>query len=113
MTVVEAADGREALERVRQQQPELVLLDVMMPDVDGWQFAEQLVEDPATRDLPVVFISARASREDRLRAQELGAVGYVTKPFDPLGLGARVRDILARIERGEREQLNRELLEET
>jgi two-component system phosphate regulon response regulator PhoB len=111
LTVVEAADGREALERLRRQQPELVLLDVMMPDVDGWQVAAELAADPATCDVPVVFLSARASREDKARAQELGAVGYIVKPFDPVGLGATVRDILDRVRRGEREQLNRRLSE--
>jgi len=111
MTVVEAADGREALEGVRREQPELVLLDVMMPDVDGWQVAAELAADPATREIPVVFLSARASREDKVRAQELGAVGYIVKPFDPVGLGATVRDVLERVRRGEREQLNRSLSE--
>ena len=109
MTVDEAADGREALERVRRQQPELVLLDVMMPDVDGWQVAAELAAEPATRDIPVVFLSARAAREDKARAQELGAVGYIVKPFDPVALSTAVRDVLERIRRGEREQLNREL----
>jgi DNA-binding response OmpR family regulator len=87
------------------------LLDVMMPGVDGWRVAEELAEDDATRDIPVVFLSARAAREDRLRAQELGAVGYVVKPFDPLELAGVVRDVLERIARGERDQLNRELSE--
>lgn len=109
MNVVEAADGREALERVRRQQPDLVLLDVMMPDVDGWAVAADLAADPTTRDIPVVFLSARATREDKTRARELGAVGYIIKPFDPVGLGAAVRDTLERIRRGEREKLNREL----
>ncbi len=110
--VIEATDGAEALERVREEQPSIVLLDVMMPDVDGWQVAQRLARDPATREIPVVFLSARAAREDRLRAQELGAVGYVVKPFDPVRIGGVVRDVLERIERGEREQLNRELAEE-
>jgi two-component system phosphate regulon response regulator PhoB len=109
LNVAEARDGREALQAVREQQPELVLLDVMMPDVDGWQVAAELIQDPATRDVPIVFLSARAAREDKARAQGLGAVGYIVKPFDPVGLGAAVRDVLERIRRGERQQLNREL----
>lgn len=113
MVVAEAADGAQALERVREERPALVLLDVMMPDVDGWQVAEQLASDPDTRDIPVVFISARAAREDRARAQELGAVGYVTKPFDPIQLGEVVRTVLERIGRGERDKLNKELSGET
>lgn len=112
MAVSEATDGREALERVRAEQPAIVLLDVMMPDVDGWEVAEQLASDPKTRDIPVVFVSARAAREDRARAQRLGAVGYIVKPFDPVSIGDAVRETLDRVRRGEREQLNKELLEE-
>ncbi len=111
LAVAEADDGAEALEQVRRERPALVLLDVMMPDVDGWSVAEQLAADEGTRDIPVVFLSARAAREDRLRAQELGAVGYVVKPFDPLQLSGIVRDVLGRVAGGEREQLNRELSE--
>ena len=112
LAVNEAADGAEALEEVRRERPSLVLLDVMMPGIDGWNVAEQLAADDETREIPVVFLSARASREDHLRAQELGAVGYVVKPFDPLELAATVRDVLERVARGEREQLNRELSEQ-
>ena len=97
LAVAEAADGAEALEVVRRVRPSVVLLDVMMPGVDGWEVAEQLAADDATRDIPVVFLSARAAREDRLRAQELGAVGYVVKPFDPLELAGVVRDVLERV----------------
>jgi CheY-like chemotaxis protein len=111
LAVDEAADGGEALEAVKRERPSLVLLDVMMPGVDGWKVAEQLAADEETQDIPVVFLSARAAHEDRLRAQELGAVGYVVKPFDPVELAGLVRGVLARIARGEREQLNRELSE--
>ena len=104
-------DGADALEHIKRSHPSLVLLDVMMPGVDGWGVAEQLAGDEGTREIPVVFLSARAADEDRLRAQELGAVGYVVKPFDPLELAGLVRDVLARVARGEREQLNRELSE--
>jgi two-component system, OmpR family, phosphate regulon response regulator PhoB len=111
LVVSEAADGAEALQEIARKQPSLVLLDVMMPSVDGWTVAEQLAADDETRDIPVVFLSARAADEDRLRAQELGAVGYVIKPFDPLELAGIVRDVLERVAGGEREQLNRELSE--
>lgn len=111
MAVLEAADGAQALELVREERPSLVLLDVMMPIVDGWTAAAELQRDPETRDIPIVFVSARAAREDRLRAQELGAVGYVVKPFDPVGLAGVVEGVLERIGRGERDQLNRELSE--
>jgi DNA-binding response OmpR family regulator len=111
LAVTEAADGSEALEEVRRSRPSLVLLDVMMPGLDGWSVAEQLASDDETSDIPVVFLSARAAHEDRLHAQELGAVGYVVKPFDPLELAGAVREVLGRVARGERDQLNRELSE--
>lgn len=111
MVVLEAADGVEAVQQVLERRPSLVLLDVMMPGVDGWSVAEQLAANPATREIPVVFLSARATHEDVLHAQELGAVGYVVKPFDPLDLAVVVRTVLERIQHGEREQLNRELSE--
>jgi CheY-like chemotaxis protein len=110
-SVLEAKDGGEALAEIRRQRPALVLLDVMMPGIDGWSVAERLAADEQTLDIPVIFLSARAAPEDRLRAQELGAVGYVVKPFDPVELGGIVRDVLGRIARGEREHLNRELSE--
>jgi CheY-like chemotaxis protein len=112
LAVTEASEGAEALEEVRRKRPSLVLLDVMMPGVDGWSVAERLAADPEARDIPVVFLSARAAHEDRLRAQELGAVGYIVKPFDPLELAGTVRDVLERVSRGEREQLNSELSDE-
>ena len=111
LAVSEASDGGEALEEVRRERPAVVLLDVMMPSVDGWTVAEKLAANDDTREIPVIFLSARAADEDRRRAQELGAVGYVVKPFDPLELGSTVRGVLERIARGEREQLNRELSE--
>jgi CheY-like chemotaxis protein len=112
LAVTEASEGAEALEEVGRKRPSLVLLDVMMPGVDGWGVAERLAADPETRDIPVVFLTARAAREDRLRAQELGAVGYIVKPFDPLQLAGTVREVLERVARGEREQLNSELSDE-
>ena len=109
--MTEATDGSEALEVVKQERPSLVLLDVMMPGIDGWGVAEELAADDDMRAIPVVFLSARAAPEDRVHAQELGAVGYVVKPFDPIELAGTVRDVLERVARGEREQLNRELSE--
>jgi CheY-like chemotaxis protein len=111
MSVVEAGAGDEALELVRAAQPSLVLLDVMMPGLDGWTVAERLGADPETRDLPVVFLSARAGADDRRRARDLGAVGYVVKPFDPIALGPTIEDVLERLERGERDQLRAEVVE--
>jgi CheY-like chemotaxis protein len=108
---MEAADGREALERIRESRPDVVLLDVMMPRLDGWEVAEELAGDAGTRDLPIVFLTARAEPRDRERAHALGAVGYLTKPLDPVDLPNRLDEILRRLARGEREQLRAAVLE--
>ena len=81
----------------------------MMPIRDGWMVAEDIAGDPTMRDVPIVFLSARAEQRDRERAHSLGAVGYLTKPLNPVGLSAAIDEILRRIEQGEREQLRAEL----
>ena len=91
---------------------DLVLLDVMMPDIGGHEVLRRLSEDERTRGLPVVFLSARTDRDDLRAAYELGAVDYVTKPFDPIALAARVDEILGRVGRGEIESYRRARLAE-
>ncbi len=110
MTVAEAQDGPSGLEKARANPPDVILLDVMMPGLDGWRVAEQLVDDPATTGIPIVFLTARAEFRDRAKGLDIGGVDYITKPFNPLELAPLVRDLLARIERGERDQLRREKL---
>jgi two-component system, OmpR family, alkaline phosphatase synthesis response regulator PhoP len=109
MDVIEAADGREGLELARKERPDLVLLDVMMPELDGWTVARELAADEKTREIPVVFLTARADPADRRLGQQLGGVGYLVKPFDPVSVAELVEDVLARIERGEREQLRQDV----
>lgn len=106
----EADNGEEAVERIRNERPDVVLLDVMMPVRDGWMVAEDIAGDPTISDLPIVFLTARAEERDRERAHSLGAVGYLTKPLNPVGLSAAIGEILRRIERGEREQVRADLL---
>ena len=110
MKVAEAADGPSGLEKARAEPPDVILLDVMMPGLDGWRVAEQLVDDPATSGIPIVFLTARAEFRDRAKGLDIGGVDYITKPFNPLELAPLVRDLLARIDRGERDQLRREKL---
>jgi CheY-like chemotaxis protein len=112
MDVLEAADGERGLDLARRERPDLILLDVMMPGVDGWDVARRLGADPSTREIPVVFLTARAEASDRRHAQHLGGVGYIVKPFDPVKLGELIEDVLTRIERGERVDLQREITEE-
>jgi len=106
--VLQAEDGEEALALARAEAPDLILLDLMMPRLDGWTVAEELAADKRTSDIPVVFLTARATTADRRRAEELGALGYVLKPFDPVGLAPLVAGVVARCSRGEADELRRE-----
>jgi DNA-binding response OmpR family regulator len=112
MIVLEAADGATGLELARAATPDVVLLDVMMPGLDGWSVAEELLDDPITEDIPIVFLTARAEVRDRARGLDLGGVDYVTKPFNPVELAPLVRDLLQRVAAGERDALRREKLNE-
>jgi DNA-binding response OmpR family regulator len=105
---LEAPDGDSALAMARSERPDLILLDVMLPGKDGWQVADELAADPETREIPILFLSARSDRMDESRGYELGGVGYITKPFDPNAMTERVRDIIDRVRRGQREELRRE-----
>jgi putative two-component system response regulator len=111
LRVNEAASASEALESVRVDRPDLILLDIMMPGVSGWQVAAQLLGDRATDEIPIVFLTALSGTKQRQRAFELGAVGYVTKPFDPASLGPTLIAVLDQIERGERSALIAENLD--
>ena len=112
MRVVEARDGESGLLEARRAEPDVILLDVMMPGLDGWRVAEELLEDPDTSQIPIVFLTARAELRDRARGIDLGGVDYVTKPFNPVELAPLVRNLLDRVGRGERDELRREKLSE-
>jgi len=112
MRVLEAIDGAGGLELARTGSPDLILLDVMMPGLDGWRVAEQLLDDETTRSIPIVFVTARAEVRDRARGLDAGGIDYVTKPFNPIELAPLVRDVLERVARGEREELRSEKLAE-
>jgi len=96
MTVIEATDGLSAIEQARARRPDVVLLDVMMPGLDGWKVAERLLDDELTRAIPIVFLTALAELRDRARGLDAGGFGYVTKPFNPVELAEIVRDVVAR-----------------
>jgi DNA-binding response OmpR family regulator len=110
--VSEAEDGKSGLEAARAERPDVILLDVMMPGMDGWQVFEQLLQDESTSRVPIVFLTARAELRDQARGLELGGVDYVTKPFNPLNLAPLIEDLLERVERGEEQELRRERLAE-
>ena len=112
MDVVEAPDGPAGIESAKHESPDVVLLDVMMPGLDGWRVAEQLLEDDRTSGIPIIFLTARAEFRDRAKGLDIGGVDYVTKPFNPLELAPLVRALLDRIDRGERDELRAEKLTE-
>lgn len=88
--VVKATSGGEAVRVASEEEPDLILLDIMMPDLDGFQTCRQLKQSEATQDIPVVMLTARAEAKDVSRALESGAVDYVVKPYDPVVLQEKV-----------------------
>jgi DNA-binding response OmpR family regulator len=112
MEVIEAGDGESGLAAARAERPDVILLDVMMPGMDGWEVAELLVEGEQTSQIPLVFLTARAELRDRARGLELGGVDYITKPFNPVELASVVENMLDRVRRGERDELRREKIAE-
>ena len=94
--VVTAGGGQEALEKCRVESPDLILLDVRLPDIDGFEVGQALQEDVRTSRLPVIFVTERRDRDDRIAGLKLGAIDYITKPFDVQELRLRVRNALRR-----------------
>jgi two-component system alkaline phosphatase synthesis response regulator PhoP len=92
VTVV--SNGQEALDTIRREPPDVVLLDWMMPELDGLETCRRLKADPETAMIPVVFLTAKSQETEIQRGLSLGASGYVTKPFDALTLGQQVKDIV-------------------
>lgn len=95
-----AGTGRTALEAIAKQKPDLIILDIMLPDLDGLEVCRKIKRDAATNAIPVLMVSARGEENDIVVGLELGAEDYVTKPFSPRVLLARVKAILRRSETG-------------
>jgi DNA-binding response OmpR family regulator len=112
MEVVEAPDGPTGLEVAERERPDAILLDVMMPGLDGWSVAERLLEEEDTREIPIVFLTARADLRDRARGMDLGGLDYITKPFNPVDLASLVEEVVSAVARGEREQLRSDKIAE-
>lgn len=107
-----AVNGQEALEVARQEPPDLILLDVLMPDMDGYEVCRQLKSDLRTKDIPIIFVSVLAESINKVKALEFGAVDYLTKPVQMEELRVRVKTHLALRERmKELEAFNTILLE--
>lgn len=98
-----ARDGTEALAQLDKDKPDLVVLDVMLPGMDGLEVCRQLRQTPKYRDLPVIMLTAKGEEIDKVLGLELGADDYMTKPFSPRELLARIRARLRRIKSGEQE----------
>ncbi|MBI4664184.1 MAG: response regulator transcription factor [Verrucomicrobia bacterium] len=107
--VVTAADGAEAMKKARSVHPSLIVLDLMLPEIDGLEVCKKLRGDPATSAIPIVMLTAKASELDRVLGLELGADDYVTKPFSPRELVLRVKNLLQRGKSREEKQEHFEL----
>jgi DNA-binding response OmpR family regulator len=99
--VISAANGAEALQKARAQMPDLIVLDVMLPEMDGFEVCKLLRLEPATARVPILMLTAKAAEVDRILGLELGADDYLTKPFSPRELLLRIKNILARGRTGE------------
>jgi two-component system phosphate regulon response regulator PhoB len=99
--VITANDGREGLKKARTVQPALLILDLMLPEVDGLEVCKILRRDSATSDIPIIMLTAKAAEIDRVLGLELGADDYVTKPFSPRELVLRVKRLLRRAQGSE------------
>ena len=92
--VISATNGEDAFNSAVKEQPDLVILDVMMPKGDGFETCRRIKQDNRTANIPVILLTARTTREDRERGQEVGADGYITKPFSPGRLIESVQSLL-------------------
>jgi len=110
--VMEASDGESGIEAARRERPDVILLDVMMPRLDGWSVAQVLVRDELTKEMPIIFLTARAEVRDRARGLDIGGIEYVTKPFNPLELAPLIESLLERIRRDGLDLLRGEKLAE-
>ena len=92
--VVEAALGAEAIQKAKSEKPDLIILDVMMPKMDGFEAAKKIKSDAATKSVPILMLSSKAQFEDKMKGIDSGAMDYITKPFDKEELLEKVRECL-------------------
>lgn len=108
--VISASNGREGLEKIKAEQPELVVLDVMMPEMDGWDVLRNVEQDPDTAGMPIIMLTAKAADEDYIHGLEEGAVEYITKPFLPQELVNRIKITLMVLNPRMRDERRRNLI---
>jgi two-component system alkaline phosphatase synthesis response regulator PhoP len=92
--VVTALDGEQALEKLKQEKPDLIVLDIMMPKLDGYEVCKAIKSDPETRQIPVILLSAKGRNVDQKMGFDVGADDYITKPFSPRKLVERINQLL-------------------
>jgi len=102
--VLTALDGEQALEKARAEHPDLIVLDIMMPKLDGYETCKRLKADPETKDVPVILLSAKGRNVDQKVGFEVGADDYITKPFSPRKLVERINTLLGHTNSSERMQ---------
>lgn len=92
--IMEAASGDDAIAKAKAQKPDVIVMDVVMPGMNGFQATRTLTRDPATKDVPVIVCSSKSQETDKLWAKRQGAADYIVKPFKPADLSARLRAVL-------------------
>jgi two-component system alkaline phosphatase synthesis response regulator PhoP len=92
--VVTALDGEQALEKIKTEKPDLIVLDIMMPKLDGYEVCKTIKSDPATKQIPVILLSAKGRNVDQKMGFDVGADDYITKPFSPRKLVERINQLL-------------------
>lgn len=108
--VLTAADGHEALEQLEEVLPDMIILDIMMPRLDGWEVLRRVRNNDAYRDIPVVVLTARTHDADIIQGWQLGADEYITKPFSPVALVKMVQMVLERTPEERRARRQREIV---
>ena len=93
--VITAQNGEEAIEKARREQPDLIILDIMMPRIDGYEACRILKANPLTKNIPVVLLTAKGRDIDKRLGQEVGAIDYIVKPFSPNKLIDRIHQLLS------------------
>lgn len=92
--VISAADGQEGLEKVRKEKPDLIILDLMLPKIDGYKVSRMIKFDERYKDIPIVMLTSRSQESDKELGFEVGANAYITKPFDPKVLAETIEKLL-------------------
>jgi len=92
--IIDASDGKEALEKIKKEKPDLVLLDIVMPKMDGFEVLNKLKKDPQIKEIPIIMLTAKGQKIDQEKGQRLGAAGYIVKPFSPSALLTKIEEML-------------------